>query len=500
MSEKDINLVTDNASSVITEFHRVAYGIPASSITPSTVTAMVGIAKGEALDLAPKVKSAMSALSAKAASLDFPANVQAASALANLTSLQSDLGVTGTAGTSNLGNFGQILSRAQSHIQTGIEIKNVEKFVANTSFSDFGSGITNMSTMATRGLDSVMGNLPSAANALEIAGPCFDLGNPATIGTGAGFVEKLRSAKLGNFTGLNQQLAANGVDLDRLDDPVYSDSISKTLSNIKDPETISAVSAQLSINPANKLTSLSDFTDLSKLAPPSATTGLTGGLSGIASKFKDLGASFPSPAAAAGLLRNIEIPNIPNLNSAVPNLSSHMASLSPDIKSLTGSGVGASLLNGADGLPNITDFTHAVSGGPEIEKLANLGTSMSLSDISALEDSITKTRNLLGTAGVDLPSLPGTNLSSSMGFATNLHKFGASADTGIADTLKTMARSGSQWGDSIKASLAEGKNKALMASAGIKPPNFGESPFKNFPYAASDNTVSGTNAIPGYQG
>lgn len=498
MSDKDHSLVTAKAGSVIAENLRVTLATPASSITPSTITAMVGIANGEALDLAPSVKSAMSALSAKAASLDFPANVQAASALANLTSLQSDLGVTGSAGTSNLGNFGQILSQAQGHIQDSIEIKNVQKFVANTNFSDFGSGVTNMSSMATRGLDSVMGSLPSAANALEAAGPCFNMANPGLLGTGAGFVEKLRSSKLGNFTSVNQQLAANGVDLDRLDDPVYSDTISKTLSNIKDPDTINTVSAQLGVNPSSSLTSLNDFTDLSKLAPPSATAGLTGGLSGIASKFKDLGASFPSPAGAAGMLRNIEIPNIPTLNSAASNLPGHMSGLSSTIKNLTGNGVGSSPLNGADDLPNITDFTHAVSGGPEIERLASLGSGMTTSDISALEDSITKSRNLIGNAGVILPDLPGTNLATSMGFATGLHKFGANSDTGVADVLKTMARSGNQFGDSIKASLAEGKNKALMMSAGIKPPNFGESPFKGLPSAASDNTVTGTGAIPGY--
>lgn len=505
MSEKDHSLVTAKAGSVIAENLRLSLATPAGSLTPSTITAMAGIANGQALDLAPKVKEAMSAMDTKIAEL-IAANTapslafasQISSAKANLMSLQSDLGVTGTAGSSNLGNFGQILNQAQTHIQDSIEIKNVQKFVASTNFSDFGSGVTNMSSLTTRGLDGVMGSLPSAAKALEAAGPCFDMAKPDLLGTGAGFVDKLRSSKLGNFTSLNQKLAANGVDLDRLDDPVYSDTINKTLSTIKDPETISTISTQFGISPSSSLTSLSDFTDLSKLAPSSATVGLTGGLSGIAGKFKDLGASFPSPAAAAGMLKNIEIPNIPTLNSVASSLPNHMSSLAPTIKNLTGNGFGASILNGADDLPNLSDFTHAVSGGPEIEKLANLGTNMDLSAISALEDGVTKSRNLLQGAGLNLAELPGTNLATSMSFATGLHRFGASSDTSVADTLKTMARSGNQFGDSIKASLAEGKNKALMMSAGIKPPNFGESPFKGLPFAASDNTVSGTGAIPGF--
>lgn len=498
MSEKDHSLVTAKAGSIVGENLKLSLATPAGSITPATLTAMVGISKGEALDLAPTVKNAMTALSTKAASLDFPANVQAAAALANLTSLQSSLGVTGTAGTSNLGNFGSIISQAQGHIQDATEIKSVQKFLTNSKFSDFGSGITNMSTLTTRGLDAQFGSLTSAAGALTAAGPCFDMANPASIGTGAGLVDKLKSAKLGNFSGLNQSLAANGVDLDRMDDPVYSETITKTLSSINDPKILKDVTTQLGISPPNGIKNLNDLTDITKLANPSAVSGLTGGLPGMASKFSDLGARFPSPAAAAGMLKNIEVPDIPSLNSAASSLSSYTSGLAPDIKDLTGSGFGLSELNGADDLPNISDFTHAVSGGPELAALASSGGAMTTSQITALNNSITKSQNLLSKAGVDLTSLPGTNLATSLTFATSLHKYGAAASgSGIADTLKTMAKPGSQYGDAIKASLAEGKNKALMMANSIKPPNFGETPFKNFPNAGSDNSLSGGGALLG---
>jgi hypothetical protein len=66
------------------------------------------------------------------------------------------------------------------------------------------------------------------------------------------------------------------------------------------------------------------------------------------------------------------------------------------------------------------------------------------------------------------------SLGSAMSFATNLHKIGAdTSGSGITDALKNMANTASASGDAIKASLAEGKNKALMMAQGIAPLKFG---------------------------
>jgi hypothetical protein len=544
MSEKDYSLVTAKAGSVVAENLRLSLATPAGSITPATLTAMVGIAKGEALTLAPTVKNAMEKLEFHA---NLTSNTQpgwiegisgntgsANTALTNLTSLQSSLGVTGTPASSNLGNFGSIISQAQGHIQDATEIKSVQNFLSDSKFSDFGSGITSMSTLTTRGLDAQFGSLSAAASAMTAAGPCFNMANPSSIGSAAGLVDKLKSSKLGNFSGLNQALAANGVDLDNMDDPVYSETITKTLSSISDPKILKDVIGQLGINPpggissdktqrgpsealslpsaplsVNGIKNLNDLTDITKLAGPSSVAGLTGGLSGIATKFSDLGASFPSPSAAAEMLKNIEVPSIPKLNSAASDLSSFTAGLAPNIKILTGSGVGVSALTGADDLPSISDFTHAVSGGPELAALAAAGGNITEAQIAALENSVTKSKNLLGKAGVDLSSLPGTNLATSLTFATSLHKYGATSigsaipsgmseitgSGGVADILKNIARPGSEYGDAIKASLAEGKNKALMIANGIKPPNFGETPFKNLPSAGSINSLGSPGSL-----
>lgn len=460
-------IVAAKSATVITENLKVALATGGGgSITPSTVTAMIGIQSGSALQLAPNVTAAMTALSTKAASLDYPANVQAASALSNLTSLQSKILPSG-----NHGAFGSFLSQAQSHIGDSIELTKATNFMSTTSFSDLGSGITNMSSMTTQGLNGSLGSLTSAAAAMTAAGPVFDTTNMSTFGTGAGLVSKLNSAKLANETGLNAALAQNGVDTKRLTDPVYADSINATLSSIKDPATIASVNSTLGINPPGQINSLADLTDINKLAKPSDISGLTGGLTGMGTKFADLGASFKTPDAATNMLTSLKVPSTPTLDAAAPDLASFMGGQKSSIAAMTGVGVGTSPLTGPLGVPSITDFTHAVSGGPEIDALA--GGKIDVSSIQALSDATTKSTNLFSTAGIDLTSPPPAGLSTSMNFATSLHKFGAdTSGSGISDVLGNMAVPGSQAGDAIKASLAEGKNKALMALNGIKPLNF----------------------------
>jgi hypothetical protein len=330
--------------------------------------------------------------------------------------------------------------------------------------------------MATQGLDGALGDLGSAASAFEAAGPVFDLNKISSLGSTTGFVDKLNSVKLGNASGVNAAIAAAGLDMTN---PEHAPAISKIVGSIKDPAIIATIQDQLKISPGGAIGNLNDFTDLSKLAPAGSalaalpTTGLPD-LSAMASKFGDMGAKFANPAAAAGLLNGIKIPSIPNLNSFAPSLSGLVSSLSSNIANMTGKASGLSALNGANGLPNITDFTHAVSGGPELSAIYAAGSAMTADHITALSDSLTKSQGLMAAAGIDITSPPMPSLGSAMSFATSLHKFGADASgSGISDVLGGMANPGSAFGDSIKASLAEGKNKALMAAHGISPLKFG---------------------------
>ena len=463
MAEHDISLVTSKAGSVISENMKVSLATAAGSLTPSTITAMVGIAQGTALQLAPSVQSAISGLTAITGNILHPLYSAATSALSNLTKFQANLMPAG-----NHAAFGSFLNQAQGHIADSKELTTCTAFISNTSFSDYGSGITNMSSMATQGLDGALGDLGSASKAFEAAGPVFDLTNMAKFGTSSGLIDKLNTVKLGNASGINGAIATAGLDINM---PEHSAQVDKVMASITDPKVISTVTEQLGISPGGSIANLKDLTDLSKLAPTGSGLGLPGmsalpDMKAMASKFSDMGAKFTSPSAAASMLGGIQIPSVPNLEAAAPSLSGLMGSMSTNIKSMVSGGLP---ITGS--VPSMTDFMQHVAGGPHIDAL---NADINIDTITALDTSVTQTSSALTNIGIDITSPPMPSMGSAMSFATGLHKFGAdTSGSGVADVLGGMANPGSAFGDSIKASLAEGKNKALMAAQGISPLKFG---------------------------
>lgn len=240
---------------------------------------------------------------------------------------------------------------------------------------------------------------------------------------------------------------------------------------------------------------LKDFTNLDKIVKPADVQGLTGGLSSISGKLGDMGASFPSPAAAKNLMNNIEIPSIPKLDAA-GSLGKIAADAQADLGDLVGSG------RGPLGLPNIKDFMQAATGGPEVDALntalASGSESAIATAVSNLESALTKSQTLLQNAGIDIDSPAPKSLGTVMSFGQSLHKLGANTTgSGIVGALKDMATN-DKYGEAIKASLAEGKNKALMGANGIKPLDFsGGNPFAGLPSAASDNSLDAGKSVLG---
>jgi hypothetical protein len=183
----------------------------------------------------------------------------------------------------------------------------------------------------------------------------------------------------------------------------------------------------------------------------------------MASKLSDMGAKFPSPSAAANMLKNIKTPALPNLNSSATSLAGLMGAHAPDLANLTGTG------SGPLGVPSMTDFMQAVSGGPMISNL--LAGGVNSTSIAQIESMVTNTKSLISKMGVDIDNdLPTPkSLGSIMGFATSLHKIGAdTSGSGVANVLESMCTA-DEYGDAVKASLAEGKNNALMAANNIAP-------------------------------
>ena len=230
---------------------------------------------------------------------------------------------------------------------------------------------------------------------------------------------------------------------------------------------------------------LADLSDPTKLANPASITGLTASPSTMANKFSDMGCGFSDVSKVSSTLGALSKPSVPSLDSYAPSLKSLMSSHQSAIQSMTGTGTGPM------GVPSITDFTHAVSGGPEINAIAN-GAS-DTDSLTALNTSLAKSNSLFTTAGIDFTTPPSNNLSTSMNFATNLHKYGAdTSGSGIGDVLSGIAVPNSPFGDSIKNSLAEGQNMSALQNIGVSPLTF-----SNLPSAGDENSLGGGATLLG---
>jgi hypothetical protein len=469
-------LATAKSTRTVIEGMKATLATPAASLTPATITAMAGLALGGAIQLAPTVTSAISAMLSKAAeygNIASPGNnlVLSSSLTSAAAAMQTQASQLLPPG--NPAAFGAMIRQAQGHISDAIELKIATNFIAGTTFEEMGAGITDMCSITTQGLDGALGDLSSAALAFEAAGPAFDLTKIASFGTANGLVDTLNSVKLGNVSGVNAAIAAAGLDLTN---PEHAPAISQIVASIKDPKIIATITEQLKLTPGGVISNLSDLTNLSKLAKAGSSlaalpANLMPNLSAMASKFSDMGAKFANPAAAAALLKNISIPHIPTLNLATPSLAGMVADLGPTLDNMTGSG------NGPMGLPNITDFTQSATGGPQVDALNAALASGDTAAITAatanINTMVASSNSLISKAGIDITVAAPPSLGAVMSFAAGLHKMGAdTSGSGLSSVLAGMATP-DKFGDAIKASLAEGKNKALLAVHGVLPLKFG---------------------------
>ena len=529
----------------------VAIGTPKAAITPATLTAMVGMAQGNgvALDIAPKVTEAMTKLQTVASSSDYPANVNAQNALSTLTSIQGKL-----FNKDDAGGFGAIVGKVQSHISNSNDVLNSTNFLKDSNYSDFGSGITDMSSMGDRGMTSVFGSLPGAGKAMSSFGTMFNGIDVKRFGTPSGLVESLQNNKLGNATGVNQKLADAGVDLNDIHNPVYADKISSVLTNIKDPAAINTTADQFGINNPfaglptytgtdSSLYKTPDFLTGGSATAPTATTIPSGSSSTFgaptttgfptASGTSRQGGSFGSEQIQGQTGTGIQ--GLKDLSDYTKTANpadtagfAGMDSLTSKFKDMgAGSVVDASkassffdsiqkvptpLINaanptlnslitehtpfiqnliGSSTVPSAQDFLGPVAGCSELDALADGVTD---DKVAALNTKLASTNTFLSAAGITTATAPATQtLGSVMGFATKLHTYGKDAsEGGIGSMLKNMANSSTKYGEAVKASLAEGKNNDLLAANGIGP--LKTNPFEGVPAYAGTNSSLATNA------
>lgn len=491
-------VATNKAQSVIANGQYVAVGVPYGSLTPSTITAMVGFQQGggAAIDIAPNVSSAMTVLSDKAATSDYPANVQAATALSNLTSTQAKL-----FNPNDCGGFGTIVSQAQAHCDNSKDLISTTNNLKTQTYPDYGSGIEDTSSMADRGMENSLGSLSSAGTALGSGGKMWNGTNVKNIGKPGGIAESIQRNKLGNATGLNQKLTEAGVDINDVTNPAYEDKVRGVLAKINDPSAINSVAEQLEIDPYSGLpedtgtdstiysnpsfssggtaraeltprsdtagiTSLLDLGDWKLTADPAETAGLTTDTAGIGQKLSDLGGGeMLDNQQSKGFFDSIQKIQTPVTTAAHPTQKSLMSDppVNTMISNLTGVNAGPNLIP-----PTMRDILGPVAGNSAIDDLAG---GWSADKVTALNQSTAKAETFIAAAQLQASSgSPTQNLGEVQGFATSLHKYGedTSAD-GVGSILTDMANPNTKYGESVKASLVEGKNNKLLAANGVGP-------------------------------
>jgi len=529
----------------------VAIGMPKSALTPATLTAMVGMAQGDgaAFDLAANVKTAMDNLQTVASSASYPANVNANTALNTLTTIQSKL-----FNRDDAGGFGTIVGKIQSHIANSNDVLNTTNFLSNSSYSDFGSGINDMSSMGDRGLTNIFGSLPGAGKAMASTGTMFNGIDVKHFGTPSGMVEALTKNKLANATGVNQKLIDAGVDLNDIHNPVYADKISSVLTNIKDPAAINATAEQFEIN--NPFAGLPSYTGSdsslyktpnfltgSTASAPRATTVPTGGSSTFGAPtttgfpttqgtsrqggsfgseqiqgqtgtgiqgLKDLSdyTKTANPADTAGftgmeelttkfkdmgggtIIDSVKAPSFFANIQKVPTPLVNAAH--PTLNSLMQSHASTiQNLIGSSTVPTAQDFLGPVAGSAELDALAEGVTD---AKITALNTKLSTTNTFLTSADITTVTAPATqSLTGVMSFATKLPTYGKEMNEGSVGTmLRNMANTSTKYGEAVKASLAEGKNNDLFGANGMGP--LKTNPFEGVPaYAGTDSSLA-TNA------
>lgn len=529
----------------------VAIGMPKSALTPATLTAMVGMAQGggAAFDLAANVKTAMDNLQTVASSASYPANVNANTALNTLTTIQSKL-----FNRDDAGGFGTIVGKIQSHIANSNDVLNTTNFLSNSSYGDFGSGITDLSSMGDRGITNILGSLSGAGKAMSSTGTMFNGIDVKNFGTPSGMVEALTKNKLANATGVNQKLIEAGVDLNDIHNPVYADKVSSVLTNIKDPAAINATAEQFEINnPFKGLPSYTgsdsslykspDFLTGTRASAPRATTIPTAGTSAFGAPtttgfptvqgtsrqggsfgseqiqgqtgtgiqgLKDLSdytktADPGSTAGFAGMEQLstkfkdmgggtiIDATKAPSFFANIQKVPTPLVnSAHPTLNSLITSHASTiQNLIGSSTVPTAQDFLGPVAGSAELDALA---AGVTDDRVSALNTKLATTSTFLTKADITAVASAATqSLAGVMGFATKLPTYGKEINEGsIGIMLRNMANTSTKYGEAVVASLAEGKNNDLLGANGIGP--LKTNPFEGLPAYAGEDSSLATNA------
>ena len=222
-------------------------------------------------------------------------------------------GILGAGGV----NFGQAVSSLTSTLPV------------DGNFGNFlGSSIGDLQGMVTNGLSSltsVVGDMPSFAGELGSLGTAFDLNNLTEFGNPGQLIQQINSVGGMEVTGLTsalQEVGLGDVNISSLSNPIFNAELTDALGFIEHPQMIANCQSLLGSS-VPLLSSLADFTDMSKVMPASFDsipfddfTQFGEHLQGV-----ELG-SLANASELGGLLQNVttvDLPTILNTTQVMDN-------------------------------------------------------------------------------------------------------------------------------------------------------------------------------------
>ena len=408
----------------------------------------------------------------------------------------------------NLATFVSVYNAALGYAAEVFDFKGTVAQAQNTKIQDLGFQFKNYSDVASGGVTSQfnVAHLPALAAEIPNLGTLFGTMDLSRIGSAATVASNLIDQGFGATAGLENRVAS--IDLSN---PTETDL-----------ETIHAVFASISgadladiievteFRPAqpDQIRTLMDVLDIRKVFGPTAlkAIGPADTFDNLGQRLSNIGGNFKDAAALGAFYSSMTFESFDSLNSMTTMLSPEMAST---LSSQVGSGTGLF------GNPRIVDIIGSVSGIGYTRDIVSINqtqaqllstdtdiaafknyldtatdiTAERLSELIAAFESkpglqrtfqqankqlincaeriaLEKKNIQLGKIASNLVPADNTSL---LNFAAQLHS--ASADAmglGTAEFLKSLVTTDT-YGQAIQASLTEGKNLSVLASAGIDP-------------------------------
>lgn len=408
----------------------------------------------------------------------------------------------------SVATFVSVYNSATGYAAEVFEFKGTVSQAQNTKIQDLGFQFKNYSDVASGGVTSQfnVAHLPQLSAEIPNLGTLFGTGDISQIGSAATVAQSLIDQGFGSTAGLESGVA--GIDLSSADQ-TQLDTIRKIFKSIQgaDLADIIEVTGFRPVQLAD-IQTLEDVLDIRKVFSSAALAaiGENDTFDDFGRRLGNIGGNFKDAAALGKFYSSMSLQSFDSLNSMTTMLS-------PEMASTLGAQVGSG--TGLFGNPRIIDIIGSVSGIGYTQDIVSINQAQARllsidSDIAAFKNYLDTATDItaerlseliaafeskpglqrsfqeanerlincasrielekknigLGKITQDLAPADNTGL---LSFAAQLHS--ASTDAmglGTAEFLKSLVTTDT-YGQAIQASLAEGQNLSVLASAGIDP-------------------------------